>query len=126
MDVKPYPVTHTEASERYCRRAIKHQSEHGTERPGSCATHYEKRAANSFAPAAHRNFTARRNSRRHRAGRASTILILADETTTDRGLRGDPHRSGIADLRSHLGQCSTPAPADRLRYCPQRVAMTQA
>ena len=46
MDVKTYPVTHTEAEWRKILTPEQYHimREHGTERPGSCALNYEKRA----------------------------------------------------------------------------------
>jgi peptide-methionine (R)-S-oxide reductase len=47
MDVKTYPVTHTEAEWRKILSAEQYEvmREHGTEAPGSCALNFEKRAA---------------------------------------------------------------------------------
>src|ERR1041384_5646305 len=46
MDVKTYPVTHTEAEWRklLSPEQFHIMREHGTERPGSCALNFEKRA----------------------------------------------------------------------------------
>ena len=46
MDVKTYPVTHTEAEWRkiLTPEQFHIMREHGTERPGSCALNFEKRA----------------------------------------------------------------------------------
>ncbi len=46
MDTKAYPVTHTEAEWRKLLTPEQYHimREHGTERPGSCALNYEKRA----------------------------------------------------------------------------------
>src|SRR4029079_8968700 len=47
MDTKVYPVTHTEAEWRklLTPEQFHIMREHGTERPGSCALNFEKRAA---------------------------------------------------------------------------------
>jgi peptide-methionine (R)-S-oxide reductase len=46
MDVKTYPVTHTDAEWRKLLTPEQYRvmREHGTEAPGSCALNYEKRA----------------------------------------------------------------------------------
>ena len=46
MDTKVYPVTHTEAEWRklLSPEQFHIMREHGTERPGSCALNFEKRA----------------------------------------------------------------------------------
>jgi peptide-methionine (R)-S-oxide reductase len=46
MDVKVYPVTHSEAEWRKLLTPEQYQilRGHGTERPGSCALNFEKRA----------------------------------------------------------------------------------
>ena len=46
LETKPYPVTHSEAEWRKILTPEQYHimREHGTERPGSCALNYEKRA----------------------------------------------------------------------------------
>src|ERR1700746_4041272 len=50
LDTKQYPVSHTEAEWRKILTPEQYQimREHGTERPGSCALNYEKRAGTFY------------------------------------------------------------------------------
>ena len=77
MDATTYPVTHTDAEwrKRLTPEQFHIMREHGTERAGSCALNWEKRAGRvllrGLRPAAVRIEEA--SSRAAPAGRASTI-----------------------------------------------------
>ena len=129
MSGKQFPVTHTDAEWRKLLTPEQYHimREHGTERPGSCALNFEKRAG-TFACAGCDQplfVVEAASSRAAPAGRASTIRSPGSvETAPDRSygmVRTEVHCSRCG---SHLGHVFDDGPPPTgLRYCINGVAM---
>ena len=128
VDTKTYPVTHTDAEWRklLTPEQFHIMREHGTERPGSCALNFEKRAGTfSCAGCGQPLFTSKRKFEAAPAGRASTIRSRArskKRRTAAYGMvRTEVHCSRCG---SHLGHVFPDGPPPTgLRYCINGVAM---
>ena len=125
---KTYPVTHSDAEWRKILTPEQYQvlRHHATERPGSCALNYEKRAGTfSCAGCGQELFKA---GRKFESGTGwpsfNDPLPGAVETTEDRSLgmlRTEVH---CARCGGHLGHVFPDGPPPTgLRYCMNGVAM---
>src|ERR1051325_9428165 len=97
MDVKTYPVTHTEAEWRklLTPEQFHIMREHGTEAPGSCALNYEKRSGTfACAGCGQKLFVSKR---KFESGTGWPSFNDPEpgsvETTTDRSYRSEEHTS---------------------------------
>jgi len=127
-DTKQYPVTHTEAEWRklLTPEQFHIMREHGTERPGSCALNYEKRAGTFYCAGCGQELFATKKKFESGTGWPSfnDPQPGAVETTTDRSwgmVRTEVHCSRCG---SHLGHVFEDGPPPtHLRYCINGVAM---
>ena len=125
---KTYPVTHTEAEWRKLLTPEQYEvmREHGTERPGSCALNYEKRAGTfSCAGCGQKLF---KSGKKFESGTGWPSFDQPLEgsvgTTEDRSygmLRVEVH---CANCGGHLGHVFPDGPPPTgLRYCINSVAL---
>ena len=123
-----YPVTHSDAEWRRILTPEQYQvlRGHGTERPGSCALNYEKRAGTfTCAGCGQKLFVA---DKKFESGTGwpsfNTPVEGATETSTDRShwmVRTEVHCSRCG---GHLGHVFDDGPPPTgLRYCINGVAM---
>jgi peptide-methionine (R)-S-oxide reductase len=128
MEAKTYPVIHTDEEWRNLLTPEQYQimRRHGTERPGSCALNFEKRAGTfSCAGCGQELFT---SQRKFESGTGwpsfNDPQPGATETSTDRAygmVRTEVHCSRCG---SHLGHVFEDGPPPTgLRYCINGVAM---
>ena len=125
MDAKVYPVTHTEAEWRklLTPEQFHIMREHGTERPGSCALNFEKRAGTfSCAGCDQVLFKAEDEVReRHRLAELQRSRAGRDRGYGGPQLRHGPHRDALQPLRQPSRPCVPGRPAaDRPALLHQR------
>ena len=128
MDTEVFPVTRTDAEWRKLLSAEQYHvmREHGTERPGSCALNYEKRAGTFFCAGCDQPLFVSRRKFESGTGWPSfnDTALGAVETTTDESygmFRTEVHCSRCG---SHLGYVFDDGPPPTgLRYCINGVAM---
>jgi peptide-methionine (R)-S-oxide reductase len=126
--VRVFPVTHTEAEWRKLLTPEQYDvlRGHGTERPGSCALNYEKRAGTFVCVGCGQRLFVSQQKFESGTGWPSftTPLDGAVETTVDRShgmVRTEVHCSRCG---GHLGHVFDDGPPPRhLRYCMNGVAM---
>ena len=127
MDTRQYPVTHTEAEWRKLLNPEQYHimREHGTERPGSCALNYEKRAGTFYCAGCNQPLFASKTKFESGTGWPSfnDPIPGSVETTSDRSygmVRTEVHCSRCG---SHLGHVFEDGPPPtHLRYCINGVA----
>src|ERR1700728_1667694 len=127
-DTKQYPVTHTEAEWRKLLTPEQYHimREHGTERPGSCALNYEKRAGAFYCAGCAQKLFVSKTKFESGTGWPSfnDPEPRSVEATTDSSLfmtRTEVHCSRCG---SHLGHVFEDGPPPtHLRYCINGVAM---
>ncbi len=128
LDTKQYPVTYTEAEWRkiLTPEQFHIMREHGTERAGSCALNYEKRAGTFYCAGCDQALFASKKKFESGTGWPSFNDPVAGsvEATTDRSygmVRTEVHCSRCG---SHLGHVFEDGPPPtHLRYCINGVAM---
>ena len=126
-DTKQYPVTHTEAEWRKLLTPEQYHimREHGTERPGSCALNYEKRAGAFYCAGCGQKLFGSKTKFESGTGWPSfnDPEPGAVETSTDNSYfmaRTEVHCSRCG---SHLGHVFEDGPPPtHLRYCINGVA----
>ena len=127
-DTKQYPVSHTEAEWRKILTPEQYHimREHGTERPGSCALNYEKRAGTFYCAGCGQKLFVSKTKFESGTGWPSfnDPEPGAVETSTDSSygmVRTEVHCSRCG---SHLGHVFEDGPPPtHLRYCINGVAM---
>ena len=124
-DDKQYPVTHTDAEWRKLLTPEQYHimREHGTERPGSCALNYEKRAGTFVCAGCDQPLFTSKMKFESGTGWPSFNDPVAGsvETTEDRALRDAAHRGALQPLRQPSRACVSRRPAaDRLALLHQR------
>ena len=128
MDVKTYPVTHTEAEWRkiLTPEQFHIMREHGTERPGSCALNFEKRAGTFYcAGCGQELFT---NDTKFNSGTGWPSFFEPKDgsigTTTDRSYGMTRTEVHCSRCGGHLGHVfpDGPPPTNQ-RYCINGVAL---
>ncbi len=117
LDTKHYPVTHTESEWRDILTPEQYHimREHGTERPGSCALNYEKRAGTFYCAGCDQKLFVSKTKFESGTGWPSfnDPEPGAVETSSDSSCCG-----------SHLGHVFEDGPPPtHLRYCINGVAM---
>src|SRR5246500_1216619 len=128
LDTKHYPVSHTEAEWRKILTPEQYHimREHGTERPGSCALNYEKRAGTFYCAGCDQKLFVSKTKFESGTGWPSfnDPEPGAVETSTDGSfgmVRTEVHCSRCG---SHLGHVFDDGPPPtHLRYCINGVAM---
>src|SRR5580698_6693237 len=126
-DTKQYPVTHTEAEWRKLLTPEQYHimREHGTERPGSCALNYEKRAGAFYCAGCDQKLFGSKTKFVSGTGWPSFFfhVTAATETTTDRSWGMDRTEVHCSRCGSHLGHVFEDGPPPtHLRYCINGVA----
>ena len=128
MEEKRFPVTHTDEEWRKLLTAEQYDilRGHGTERPGSCALNFEKRAGTFSCVGCGQELFASKKKFESGTGWPSfnDPVAGAVETTSDRSygmVRTEVHCSRCG---SHLGHVFPDGPPPTgLRYCINGVAM---
>jgi peptide-methionine (R)-S-oxide reductase len=128
LDTKHYPVSHTEAEWRKILTPEQYHimREHGTERPGSCALNYEKRAGTFYCAGCDQKLFVSKTKFESGTGWPSfnDPEPGAVESSTDSSygmVRTEVHCSRCG---SHLGHVFEDGPPPtHLRYCINGVAM---
>ena len=128
MDQKTFPVTHTEAEWRKLLTPEQYQvmRQHGTERPGSCALNYAKRAGTFYCAGCGQALFAGKKKFESGTGWPSFNDPVPDaveitEDTTYGMVRTEVH---CATCGSHLGHVFPDGPPPTgLRYCINGVAL---
>ena len=106
---KTYPVTRTDAEWRALLSPEQYyiMRQHGTERPGSCALNYEKRAGTFECAGCEQPLF--KSGRKFESGTGWPSFNDPEpgavETTEDRSLRHGPHRSALQPLRQPSRPC---------------------
>ena len=126
-DTKHYPVTHTEAEWKklLTPEQFHIMREHGTERPGSCALNYEKRAGTFYCAGCEQALFSSKKKFESGTGWPSFFDPLpgATESSEDNSYfmrRTEVHCSRCG---GHLGHVFEDGPAPTgLRYCINGVA----
>ena len=128
LDTKQFPVTHTEAEWRKLLSPEQYHimREHGTERPGSCALNYEKRAGTFFCAGCGQKLFAAKKKFESGTGWPSfnDPEPGAVETSSDDSYfmtRTEVHCSRCGGLLGHVFEDGPPPTG--LRYCINGVAM---
>src|ERR1700682_2503256 len=117
-ETKHYPVTHTDAEWRKLLTPEQYHimREHGTERPGSCALNYEKRAGTFYSKKKFESGTGWPSFNDPEPGSIDTV--------TDRSWGMDRTEVNCSRCGSHLGHVfEDRPPPTHLRYCINGVAM---
>ena len=128
LETKPYPVTHSEAEWRKILTPEQYHimREHGTERLGSCALNYEKRAGAFYCAGCGQKLFVSKTKFESGTGWPSFNDPEPDavESSTDSSwgmVRTEVHCSRCG---SHLGHVFEDGPPPtNLRYCINGVAM---
>jgi peptide-methionine (R)-S-oxide reductase len=128
LDTKQYPVTHTDAEWRkiLTPEQFHIMREHGTERPGSCALNYEKRAGTfSCAGCGQKLFASKR---KFESGTGWPSFNDPEpgavDTTTDQSWGMERTEVNCSRCGGHLGHVFNDGPPPtHLRYCINGVAM---
>ena len=125
---KTYPVTHTDAEWRALLTPEQYyiMRQHGTERPGSCALNYEKRAGKFECAGCGQELFI--SGRKFESGTGwpsfNDPVPGSVETTTDRSLGMTRTEVHCSRCGSHLGHVFPDGPPPTgLRYCINGVAM---
>ena len=119
MDVKTYPVTHTDAEWRklLTPEQFHIMREHGTERPGSCALNFEKRAGTFTCAGCGQPLF--KSKKKFESGTGWPSFNDPEpgavENRIDRSLRHGAHRGALQPLRQPSRPCVPGRPAaDRI------------
>ncbi len=128
MDAKPFPVTHSDAEWRRILTPEQYQimRGHGTERPGSCALNFEKRAGSFTCVGCGQ--TLFRSKTKFECGTGWPSFNDPEpgaiETTEDRSYGMTRTEVHCSRCGSHLGHVFPDGPPPtHLRYCINGVAM---
>jgi peptide-methionine (R)-S-oxide reductase len=128
MDVKEYPVTHSDAEWRKLLTSEQYQvmRGHGTERPGSCALNFEKRAGSFTCAGCDQKLFVSKTKFESGTGWPSfnDPVPASVETSEDNSY-------GMARVEVHCSRCGSHLghvfpdgpPPTHLRYCINGVAM---
>jgi peptide-methionine (R)-S-oxide reductase len=128
LDTKHYPVTHTDAEwhKILTPEQFHIMREHGTERAGSCALNYEKRAGTFYCAGCEQALFASKKKFESGTGWPSfnDPVPGSVETTTDRSYGMTRTEVHCSRCGSHLGHVFDDGPPPtHLRYCINGVAM---
>src|SRR5262245_5296243 len=128
MDTKQYPVTHTDAEWRKLLTPEQYDvmRRHGTERPGSCALNYQKRARKFTCAGCDNDLCVSGRTFESGTGWPSFNDPVAGsvETTTDRSYGMVRTEVNCSRCGSHLGHVFEDGPPPtHLRYCINGVAL---
>jgi peptide-methionine (R)-S-oxide reductase len=128
-DTKHYPVTHTEAEWRKLLTPEQYHimREHGTERPGSCALNYEKRAGTFYCAGCEQALF--KSKKKFESGTGWPSFNDPEpgavETSTDNSFFMSRTEVHCSRCGSHLGHVFEDGPPPtHLRYCINGVAMS--
>ena len=128
MKHENFPITHTEQEWRKILTPEQYavMREHGTERAGSCALNFEKRAGKFYCAGCDSLLFAAATKFESGTGWPSFNDPVADavETSTDRSYGMTRTEAHCAHCGSHLGHVFEDGPPPtHLRYCINGVAM---